>query len=129
MAVSNSTETPTVPGVKLSGALASSVSQHEKISCSPALLGEAELLCLRGKRIRYATLFEARPELGHVLDDDAFAVSFLGSGKVVGVFIASPDFSDPSSLLILQDGYDEPDFFDLGQLTLLEVFSGSASAI
>ncbi|MFE1811896.1 hypothetical protein [Metapseudomonas otitidis] len=95
--------------------------EHEKISCwfgAPSSLAPFTLL---GTRIRYATTFPACPEAGFVSDEDSLAVSLLNTGLIVGVLLATPHISDTSSLLILEDGFAEPDFRDFDQITVLEV--------
>lgn len=121
MAAFHSTQALSSAVVSSSLRSSSQAFKHEKISCWFGAPSSLDPFTLLGTRIRYATTFPSYPEAGSVLEDDSFAVSFLNSGLVVGVLLATPHISESSSLLILEDGFAEPDFRDFDEITVLEV--------
>lgn len=91
--------------------------EHEKKSSSDALFSDRDLLDLLGRRVRVAHLVE-------VISGECpyFLSSRIYEAKVLAVQLGS--FSDfiETSLLLLEDGYDQPDCINVSNLTLLRVF-------
>lgn len=117
MATANVTGTPAAQGFLAAHPGASETSELEKISCSLASFGDAELLGLRGKRIRVLQNFGYLPVSRFVAQVMAVHLPASGSGI-------------ETSVLLREDGHsiDQLDYVDVTQLTLLEVFPDSAPA-
>lgn len=110
MAASNLTGTPVVQSFGTTQPCASELPELEKISCSLALLSEAELLDLRGKRIR-------------VLQSFRYQSASQFTAQVMAVNLPLSGFGFETSVLLRQDGHsvDYLDYVDVSHLTLLEV--------
>lgn len=89
----------------------------EKISCSLASFGEADLLALRGKRIDVLQRSEHLPTCRFVAQVMAVQLPALGTGV-------------ETCVVIHQDGHeaDYLEYVDVSELTLLEVLSETAPA-
>lgn len=107
MAASNFTGTPVAQGLSATQSGASQSPELEKISCSLALFCEAELLGLRGKRIRVLQSFRYQPASQVIAQVMAVNLPLSGSGF-------------ETSVLLREDGHSI-DYVDVSHLTLLEV--------
>jgi hypothetical protein len=118
MAVSNFTQTSMNTVGSAFVAYSQPPFQIEKISCWLDGFSTAEPLSLLGKRVRLGELLQAD------YDDDRGPVeeSFVYEAKVLAVHVGSADDGIETSLLLKEDGF-EPDYVDIGRLTLLKVLA------
>ncbi|KSM17188.1 hypothetical protein ACEP1N_32935 [Pseudomonas aeruginosa] len=116
MAALNVTQPGMTTGVQLLGSASQSLLQLEKISCWRGRFFQVDPLFLFGKRIRAGVLVES------CYDDDRDIVdeSIVIEAKVIAVQIGSASDGIETSLLLKEDLY-EPEFVDVGCLTVLEV--------
>lgn len=120
MAAFNSTKTAELAGSSLHQHAGFMASQREKISCWFGKEASIDPMEVLGLHIRYAVTF-LEPEFSDQLfEEDGLSRTILEAGKVLAVQIPAPGSGEKTYLLILVDGFSEPDYFDLNGFTLLE---------
>jgi hypothetical protein len=117
MATCNSTETLQASARRPFGFPASFDRAYEKISCSMADGTTIDPFSLMGLHLRLAEVLEIDNGVG----DDRVLESSMYSGVVVGVLIGSSFHNVSTELLIIPDGYSEPDHVPVDRLTVLSL--------